>query len=172
MTRDVINPSAVSDLTALTTAGQTGSITLNWTAPGNDGTVGNISGGMFWIKYSTQQITVFSASGTTLVQASTSMVVGSKQGYVASNLLPMTTYYFAVLVRDAFGNWGTWSTVGANTLNFSTATHGAITVNGTAADWVGTANVSTNSAVISGGEWIWTNKWNDERTDSERRHEF
>lgn len=39
----------------------------------------------------------------------------------------------------------------------------AITVDGDASDWTGTAGAEDNSAVVSNDEWIWRDKENDER---------
>ncbi|RLD16092.1 MAG: hypothetical protein DRI36_06190, partial [Caldiserica bacterium] len=50
---DTTPPSAISNLTALTHSSIEGAITLKWTAPGDDGTSGNITGGLYRIKSAT-----------------------------------------------------------------------------------------------------------------------
>ncbi|ODS38513.1 MAG: hypothetical protein A7316_00885 [Candidatus Altiarchaeales archaeon WOR_SM1_86-2] len=100
-TLDTIPPSAVSDLAAgnptLT------SVTLTWTATGDDGNVG--TAGSYDIRYSTLQITdanwdtATKATGEPKPQPS-----GSAETFKVTGLSYSTTYYFALKVLDDAGN--------------------------------------------------------------------
>ncbi|MFA5780274.1 MAG: hypothetical protein WC947_09080 [Elusimicrobiota bacterium] len=121
---DCIPPAGISDLTAL--AGPVdGSITLKWTAPGDDGTAGSIAGGAYWVKYSTNPLgneTTFGTAATFTVQ-STNTVTQQALSTNVTGLNPGTSYYFAVKFRDKItNNWASWSTgTFVNTLSSAAA---------------------------------------------------
>jgi len=95
---DVTAPSAVNDMTA--TALSSTAITLDWTAPGNDGTVGTASS--YDIRYSTSAITndtEFTAA--TLVNGEpVPQISGSAETFNVTGLTANTTYYFALKSSD------------------------------------------------------------------------
>ncbi|MDD5688349.1 MAG: fibronectin type III domain-containing protein [Elusimicrobia bacterium] len=106
-------PAAISDLTALP-GNNEGEIVLKWTAPGADGTVGNLTG-QFEIKYSTVGIITAGNYDTPPV---TTYIVDITTSNVAPltictttfyNLSPNTTYWFAIKAKDEAGNWSLWS---------------------------------------------------------------
>ena len=102
---DLIDPAAVSDLYA-TTLGAT-SIELEWTATGDDGTVGQAT--QYDVRYSMSPISAANfgsatpASGEPAPQTS-----GSIENFVVAGLSSGTTYYFALKVSDGT-NWSTIS---------------------------------------------------------------
>lgn len=169
-TIDPAPPGQISDLTAITGSGS-GQVNLSWTAPGNDGTSGNITAGFYDIRYKTTQIaneTDFN-SATKFNTLSTNTVLGQSVGITVTGLTSQTLYYFAVKTQDHYGYWSSWSQGGGvNGSNSATASgHGAITIDGSAADWNALpASLNFNAGAYLNGEWIWRDKVGDDRTDS------
>jgi len=93
-----IPPSAVTDLTAVSNGSD---VTLYWTSPGDDGTNGDIVGGAFEIRYSTD----IALSSYQLITVSTSCGAGETIYYTITGLTGSTSYYFAIRVADERGNW-------------------------------------------------------------------
>ncbi len=95
---DVTAPNAVTDLDA-TTLGST-SIRLDWTAPGNDGTVGTASS--YDIRYSTSAITDDAAftAATSVNGEPVPQLSGDAETFTVTGLSPNTTYYFALKSSD------------------------------------------------------------------------
>jgi len=119
---DSTPPAAISNLTALTRV-STGTVKLKWTAPGDDGTGGgNVNG--YLVKYATFQIITSNFYNTyvatyTDAYSWTPGTFGQEEtGRVVSGLDGGTTYYFAIKAKDEADNWGTWSTIGANSANY------------------------------------------------------
>ena len=112
-------PAAVANLS--TGSPTSTSLTLNWTAPGDDGSTGTAS--QYDIRYSTAVITSSNwASATQVSGEPTPLVAGSSQSMVISGLNPSTTYYFALITADEVPNWSTLSNVASGaTLAESTA---------------------------------------------------
>jgi hypothetical protein len=89
-------------------------ITINWTAPGDDGTTGRATS--YDIRYRTSAI-----SGTDTLSwwnAATQLtgeplpgVAGSRDSMVVRGLQPVTTYYFMVRTGDEVPNWSGYSNV-------------------------------------------------------------
>jgi parallel beta-helix repeat protein len=101
---DITAPAAITDLA--TSNPTTTSITLTWTAPGDDDNAGTASG--YVVKYSTSgQISDANwAAATTYVQAWTPLVAGSSESHVVTGLNPSTTYWFAIKAFDEVPNYG------------------------------------------------------------------
>lgn len=105
---DPTPPSAVTDL-AVSGSGLT-SVTLTWTATGDDGLTGTASS--YDVRYSNTLIT--SANWATASQAvgePSPQVSGSTETFTVSGLSPSTSYYFALKVRDNVGNESNLSNV-------------------------------------------------------------
>lgn len=105
---DTIPPAAIFDLSI---SDQTlNSITLTWTAPGDDGNIGTAS--MYDIRYSTEPITkenwdeAIQCEGEPMPQPA-----GSKETFTVTNLAPGKTYYFAIKTADEIPNWSNISNV-------------------------------------------------------------
>jgi hypothetical protein len=89
---------------------QTTSITLAWTAPGDDGTAGTAAG--YDLRYSIVPMTT--SSFATATQASglpRPATPGTRQSVVVGGLQVNSVYYFALKTVDASGNWSGMSNV-------------------------------------------------------------
>ena len=90
------------------------SITLHWTAPGDDGDIGIAT--VYDIRYATSPIS--DANWNSAVQVSGEPVpsaAGSDESFTIDGLAPSTTYYFAIKAADEIPNWSTLSNVVAKT---------------------------------------------------------
>jgi len=105
---DQTPPSAVADLTVTGTTGT--SMSLRWTAPGNDGAVGTAAS--YDIRYSTSPITTSNwTSATQATGEPAPAVAGTQQTFTVSGLTPSRTYYVAIRATDSSGNVGGISNV-------------------------------------------------------------
>lgn len=116
----LIPPAAVTDLTAA--PGNLGrQLTLSWTAPGNDGGIGDIAGGAYRIRCSTwtDGTPAFWNTGTWdshpnrfEVLIATSVSPRTPQQYTLSGLRDTVTYYISLRTCDSHpDNWSDWSNV-------------------------------------------------------------
>ncbi len=89
-------------------------VTLTWTAPGDDGNVGQAAS--YDIRYSTTPITdVNFASATPAAGAPTPSMAGTTESFDITGLQPATTYFFALKTSDAAGNVSALSNVATKT---------------------------------------------------------
>ncbi len=101
-------PTAIASLAITDTSDN--SITLSWTASGDDGNVGQASA--YEIRYSTSLITSQNWSSATLVNNPPSpQTAGTTESFVVIGLIQEVTYYFALIVADEVPNWSTLSNV-------------------------------------------------------------
>ncbi|RJS75398.1 PEGA domain-containing protein, partial [Methanophagales archaeon] len=99
---DTTSPSAVIDLS--TSNPTPHSITLTWTAPGDDGNTGTAS--QYDIRYSTSEITEENwNSATQCTGEPAPKTAGSSETFTVTGLSPNTTYYFALKTADEVPNW-------------------------------------------------------------------
>jgi hypothetical protein len=102
------------------------SVTLTWTAPGDDGASGTAS--QYDIRYASFPITednwnqATQATGEPLPQPA-----GSPETFEVTGLQPGTTYYFAVKTADEIPNWSTLSNVISKTTALEDVPPSAIT---------------------------------------------
>ncbi|HRY30640.1 MAG TPA: hypothetical protein P5079_11470, partial [Elusimicrobiota bacterium] len=125
-----VAPGAVSDLTALPGSAD-GEIRLSWTSPGDDGEAGDLSAGIFLIKFSSVQIinaADFDAPpfAVTSLAVSTNTAALSPATLLVTGLTAGCSYWFAVKTRDeAAGNYSLWNSsgdqAGVNPLAYSAA---------------------------------------------------
>jgi len=98
---DATPPSAVADLTVTGTTGT--SMSLRWTAPGDDGAVGTAAS--YDIRYSTSAITTSNwASATQATGEPAPAAAGTQQTFTINGLTPSRTYYVAIRATDSSGN--------------------------------------------------------------------
>jgi len=106
---EVIAPAAIANLTLNTPT--LNSITLHWTAPGDDGTTGQAS--LYDIRYSTSPIANASVwnNATQVTGETVPKPTGFAESFTVGGLLPSTTYYFAIKTADEVPNWSAMSNV-------------------------------------------------------------
>jgi hypothetical protein len=105
---DTTPPAAVNDLVAINPSSN--SITLTWTAPGDDGRTGTAA--KYDIRYSLSPLT--NAIWPSAEQATgepSPRQAGSADTFVVTGLDPTTTYYFSLKTADAEGNWSAKSII-------------------------------------------------------------
>jgi len=86
------------------------SVTLTWTAPGDDGNSGTAS--QYDIRYSLSPITTDSWNQAMSVTGEpTPQAAGSQQSMIVEGLEPATTYYFGIRTADEVPNWSFLSNV-------------------------------------------------------------
>lgn len=96
---------------AIPTAGaEAASVTLRWTAPGDDGSVGTAA--QYDVRYSTSTITANNWNSASQVTGEPApKVAGSSESFTIPNLTANTTYYFAIKTADEATNWSGLSNV-------------------------------------------------------------
>jgi hypothetical protein len=98
----------VPALALAATAGD--SVTVRWTATGDDGNVGTAA--VYDLRMSGEPITLASWEQATAIDGLPApLPAGSAQSVVVHGLTSGTTYYFAIRVRDDAGNWSDLSNV-------------------------------------------------------------
>jgi hypothetical protein len=92
-------------LVAITAAGTlAASMTLVWTAPGDDGTVGRAS--RYELRYWSAPITTANYASTWRVNGlPPPKPAGATESFAVPNLVPGRKYYFAMKTMDDAGNW-------------------------------------------------------------------
>jgi chitodextrinase len=107
-TADVTAPSTISNLA--TTNLTSSSVTLTWTAPGDDAAVGTATS--YDIRYSTSVINSGNFAAATAVSSPPApLVAGTAQSKIVTGLTASTLYYFAIKAADEAGNVATISNV-------------------------------------------------------------
>ena len=101
-TSDVTAPAAVTNLA---TSGPTGTtVTLTWTAPGDDNNTGTAT--TYDIRYGASAINSGNWAGATQVTGEPApAVAGTAQTFTVTGLTSDTTYYFAIETADEVPNW-------------------------------------------------------------------
>jgi len=85
-------------------------ITLEWTAPGDDGNVGTATA--YELRMSTSPITSANWSSATIVPGTpTPAIAGTRQSTLVTGLTNGTVYYFAIQAVDDASNWSGISNV-------------------------------------------------------------
>ncbi len=110
---DTIPPSDVTDLAVTTVASNW--IELGWTAPGDDGTVGTTSS--YDLRWSLSPITDPASwdAATPVVGEPDPAAYGGAEMMRVEGLDVLTTYYFAIIAKDEYGNVGALSNSPAGT---------------------------------------------------------
>ncbi|MEZ4655580.1 MAG: fibronectin type III domain-containing protein, partial [Candidatus Eisenbacteria bacterium] len=105
---DVVPPAQVTTLAVSSTA--TSSVTLTWTAVGDDGTTGRAT--TYDMRYSTSPIDALNWNlAQQFVGEPNPATAGTPESFVGTGLTPNTTYYFALRVADEASNWSPISNV-------------------------------------------------------------
>ncbi|MBD3287332.1 hypothetical protein GF337_00875, partial [candidate division KSB1 bacterium] len=105
---DITPPNDISDLNA--TSATSTSITLNWTAPGDDGIEGRAS--YYDIRYSENMIDDSNWDQATVAPGlPVPSAPNTAENFVLAGLSPATDYYFAVKTADDAFNWSGLSNI-------------------------------------------------------------
>ncbi|HSH00850.1 MAG TPA: fibronectin type III domain-containing protein, partial [candidate division Zixibacteria bacterium] len=109
---DTTAPASVTDLACIDSSST--SITLAWTAPGDDSLTGTASA--YDIRYFTSPITETNWDSATQVGSPPAPAEAEEsESLTVAGLTKGTTYYFAVKTRDDAGNWSGLSNVAVAT---------------------------------------------------------
>jgi len=109
---DVTPPSAITDL-AVTDVDES-SVTLAWTAPGDDGATGTAD--RYDIRYARDAITAANWGAATMVASPPSpAAAGTAESFTVNGLDELTIYFFAVKTGDEIPNWSDLSNVVTDT---------------------------------------------------------
>ena len=104
--QDTTPPVTVMDL--VTSAPKSDSITLIWTAPGDDGNVGTATA--YDIRYS--DVILFNwDTATKVLNPPSPQEPGVREEFIVTGLSPSTTYYFALKAVDEAWNWSDMSNI-------------------------------------------------------------
>ncbi|MBM3236555.1 T9SS type A sorting domain-containing protein [Candidatus Poribacteria bacterium] len=110
---DPTPPSAVTNLSIYSI--KSDSVTLNWTAPGDDGNFGTAT--TYDIRYSKEPITETNWGDATQCDGElcdgepSPKPAGSSESFTVTGLSPNTVYYFALKTADEVPNWSALSNV-------------------------------------------------------------
>jgi hypothetical protein len=154
----LVSPPFVRDANAQTSADST--VVLQWTAPGDDGTVGQAAG--YDIRYRTTNIagtdTLTWWNGATATTGEpVPGVSGTADSLRVRGLQPVTTYYFMIKTADEVPNWSGFSNVAVKSTSGDVTAPAAITtlaVTGTtgttmALRWTATGDDGTTGTASS-----------------------
>ncbi|MEZ5358239.1 MAG: fibronectin type III domain-containing protein [Candidatus Zixiibacteriota bacterium] len=115
MVSTLAEDTAPERITTFAVTGNTStSVSLSWTAPGDDGAVGTAT--TYDIRYSTSLITSANFNAATAVTGEPSpQAAGNLESFTVTGLNPSTQYYFAIKAADEVPNWNTMSNVVSTT---------------------------------------------------------
>ncbi|RED56597.1 fibronectin type III domain-containing protein [Cohnella lupini] len=109
---DATAPAAIGNLSSGTVTAA--SVSLNWTAPGDDGSTGTATS--YDVRYSLSAINAGNwASATPATGEPTPVAAGGSQSFVVTGLSANTAYYFAVKTQDEVPNVSALSNVATAT---------------------------------------------------------
>gem|GEM_PF-6801517 len=106
---DDIPPARVTDLSALPTK-YLGEVLLVWTAPGDDGTRGNLTG-QYKIQYSTTSEIQWNKVNAQITISTSNVIPGMLQAATVKGLTIGVSYYFVVWSCDEVFNWSELSNI-------------------------------------------------------------
>src|SRR3989344_552249 len=110
--QDTTAPAAITNLQ--TSSPTPSSITLTWTAPGDDGSTGTAA--TYIVRYNTAAITNTNwGTSTDVTNEPAPQIAGSLQTMTISGLSPSTTYYFAIKAQDEVPNTASLSNIPTGT---------------------------------------------------------
>jgi len=111
--KDNTPPATIADLSVESAADS--SITLIWTAPGDDQTTGTAA--LYDLRYTPVELTVAAwDSAVQVLDELAPQIAGTAERFTVDSLIPASTYWFALKTADDQGNWSAIS----NTVSGST----------------------------------------------------
>ncbi len=112
----MVSPALILFMVLVTTATSQGqdatetTITLHWTAPGDDGMIGQATA--YDIRYATEMITESNWGAANQVDGEPSpQIAGSQESFIVTGLDPGSSYYFGVKTVDDASNWSEMSNI-------------------------------------------------------------
>ncbi|MBU1046500.1 fibronectin type III domain-containing protein [Patescibacteria group bacterium] len=181
---DTTPPAAVTNLSLSSPSNS--AITVNWTAPGDDGTSGTAT--TYDLRYSTSLITEGNWSSATQVTGEpTPSIAGSSESKIVTGLSPSTLYYFALKTSDEVPNTSALSNVPSlsttatpdttppsaiSNLSLSGATNNSINLSWTAPGDDGTTGTASvydvrySTSIINDSNWASATQATGEPTPS------
>jgi hypothetical protein len=119
------NESGVAQSGLLSSSVTPNSVTLTWTAPGDDSTSGRAS--QYDLRYSSSTITEANwSSATQITGEPVPSTAGTVESCTVYGLSPSTTYYFAIKTADEVPNWSILSNVISRTTSVEVTPPAAI----------------------------------------------
>jgi hypothetical protein len=156
--KDTQAPSQISDLAALP-GPIGGSVSLTWTAPGDDGVLNNNTMGSYIIKYSTSEITsdALFDSATTYVQTWVPANAAIEESKVLYGLTSGITYYFAVKTKDKGNNTSVLSNQASSLPQTNSVYINEVYPSGASAgeDWIELYNNTDSTFTLTGWELVY-----------------
>jgi len=133
----------------------TADVTLVWTAPGNNGSVGRAT--QYDLRYATFPISDANwALATRVVNLPAPQSAGNQEVFKVIGLLPATTYYFSLKAGDARPNWSPLSNVTYRTTCPDGCDGQNGNVNGSADGHVDLSDLAVLTAYITGANSFYT----------------
>jgi len=159
---------AAAFLAWLPAAARADSVSLTWTAPGDDGNSGTASS--YEVRYSPHPVTADTASwwasATSVGTLPAPRRAGSRESFVVVGLAPATTYYFALRTSDEVPNVS-----GTSNIAVKQTTSGAVTLatpGSFQADVTGASVLLTWNAVPAAGAELGYHLYRKAETDPAR----
>jgi Tol biopolymer transport system component len=156
--KDTTPPAGITDLRIVTESETP--VTLEWTAPGDDGNKGTAA--LYSIKYSTESMVIFEwAFASQVFNEPSPKPAGTKEEFVVSGLSSDSNYYFAIKSQDDAGNWSpisniaSGSPVAAKGIAFVSDRDGNYEIYVTNSDGSHLKNVTQNEADDWDPAWSW-----------------
>jgi hypothetical protein len=129
---DKLAPGPIADLQA-GPGYNAGEVVLDWTAPGDDGSVGTVAS--YEIRYSINTINESNWSSATRYNGSpTPLAAGSEQTFLMTGLYPGRTYYYAIKSSDEANNLSSLSNIATGKAQSGLSTGDDIVVTGLSPD--------------------------------------
>jgi hypothetical protein len=155
--KDTQPPAAVADLAA-SSGSLRGSVSLTWTAPGDDGAVNDNGRGYYMVRSSTSQITtdaLFNAASS-YSQLWVPSAAGQPEGGVVYGLEAGKTYYFAVKTADKAGNLSSLSNQAVSAPQTANVYINEVYAAGAAgADWVELYNNTASTFTLTNWQLVY-----------------
>lgn len=150
-------PMVVADLQV--SSATSSSLTLEWTAPGDDSATGTAS--QYELRYSTSAINSGNFSSATLVAGMSSpQAAGTAESFEVTGLNSNSAYYFAIITADEIPNWSTISNVTSGTTTDETTAPSVI------------ADLTAQNAAETAIELTWTAPGDDGNTGQATEYEI
>jgi hypothetical protein len=134
-------------------------VTVNWTSPGDDGSIGTAT--QYDLRYSTSTITDANwTSATRVTGMQAPKAAGTRDSFIVVGLTPNTTYFFAIKSSDDAGNVSTISNIVTHTTSQEQVAPAAVT------------GMYVNNVTASSIRLIWTAPGDDSLTGTATQYDI